>query len=108
MADSTCHLPPQPHTNEVLEFSLSLVDPATLRLEAGDLEPGTKYKIHVAASTDVRDGFGLPLQSSSMSFATDGYPDRFMEPFETPSYFREFPHDWQARRVVGPRPPVGS
>ncbi|GMH43110.1 hypothetical protein BSKO_11032 [Bryopsis sp. KO-2023] len=52
-----------------MDFNLSLIDKGTLSLSA-DFQPAETYKIFVKASDKVRDGYGLPLESSEVKFPT--------------------------------------
>src|SRR5690606_11972376 len=52
---------------------LNLVNKATLEIE-GDFKPSTEYTITFNANPDIKDGFGLPLQHSQISFKTKAFP----------------------------------
>mmetsp|Transcript_41158 Transcript_41158/g.132449 ORF Transcript_41158/g.132449 Transcript_41158/m.132449 type:complete len:2416 (-) Transcript_41158:30-7277(-) len=78
-----------------LRFDLSLKNNATLQLQSAELQPNSDYTISVAASSGVKDGFGQALQASSMTFTTADGPDTFLQPQDSPAYFRSFPLDWK-------------
>ncbi|KAK9809200.1 hypothetical protein WJX72_011244 [[Myrmecia] bisecta] len=60
-------------------FNLSRTSAGTLRLDA-PLQPSTQYRISVADSPNVKDGFGLPLKASTARFFMSKVSDVFAEP----------------------------
>jgi hypothetical protein len=66
---------------EGVPFSFKLVNNATAQIEA-PFEPKQWYKITVAASTSIRDGFGQPLETSTAQFQMEDAPPMWLQPQE--------------------------
>jgi hypothetical protein len=82
-----------------LDFSLSLVDNATLQIELAASMPSTQYAISVGASSEVLDGYQQPLTVSSMEYATADWPNDFRVAKPTGKKvirFANFSYGWTA------------
>ena len=82
LADGTTAADLAPHLSVTakdagpLSVSLSRPSAGVLQIE-GAFEPDRQYVVAVAAADGVRDGFGLPLQTSSTTFRTAALPQFF-------------------------------
>ena len=72
-----------------LEIGISLISAGLAELSVPELEPETRYTLTVTPSSladgasppaSLRDGFGLPLLASSLTFTTAGLESLFVEP----------------------------
>ena len=84
LADGTTAADLAPHLSVTakdvgpLPVSLSRPSAGVLQIE-GAFEPDRQYVVAVAAADGVRDGFGLPLQTSSTTFRTAALPQFFSQ-----------------------------
>lgn len=58
------------HSSLQVPFNLSLTNQATLQLSVPKLQPSQHYKVAVAGSESVTDGYGQPLLPTSSDFYT--------------------------------------
>ncbi|KAG2494914.1 hypothetical protein HYH03_006849 [Edaphochlamys debaryana] len=61
-------------------ITVTAVAKGVARVSAPALKPGTQYRIAVAADAAVKDGFGQPLQASSLTFWTKWVDFAFSQP----------------------------
>ncbi|GMH44595.1 hypothetical protein BSKO_12547 [Bryopsis sp. KO-2023] len=82
-----------------LDFELELENKGVLRIASSFL-PKTNYKISVDGSSNILDGFGIPLESSSIKFWAEKV-DPVLQPFHTWSRYAIFEagEDW-GRKIV--------
>ncbi|GMH44585.1 hypothetical protein BSKO_12537 [Bryopsis sp. KO-2023] len=84
--------------NEV-EFELELENKSVLRISTSFL-PNTNHTISVDGSSDILDGYGLPLESSSIKILTRKIDDTF-SPFQARGYaIFEAGEDWGQKIVA--------
>ena len=69
----------------------------------GNFLPNTKYELNFDGNPNIRDGFHLPFQSSSVSFTTDLTENLLLEPEHKSLYFFEssFEQNWTALARAG-------
>ncbi|GMH41747.1 hypothetical protein BSKO_09657 [Bryopsis sp. KO-2023] len=82
-----------------VDFELELENKGVLRISTSFL-PDTNYKISVNGSSNILDGFGIPLESSSIKFWAEKV-DPVFQPFHTWSRYAIFEagEDW-GRKIV--------
>ncbi|KAG2494912.1 hypothetical protein HYH03_006847 [Edaphochlamys debaryana] len=61
-------------------ITVTAVNKGAARVSAPALKPATQYRISVAADAAVKDGFGQPLQASSLTFWTSFVDHAFGQP----------------------------
>ena len=98
-------------SSQMVTFGLRRLSPSVLQLEAA-FEPSSEYTLDVAAASTVRDGFGLPMLASSITFRTAPLDKFFLSPgvsptlaYQQPSPLRLSTHNLSAIEALEARWP---